>query len=1044
MISIVIYGRNDNYGYNQSKRWVLGLNCMAAVLTAPADEIVYVDYNTPEDFPTFPESVADLLTEPAKQRLRILRVRPQHHQAFASRSHLSVLEPVARNVAIRRTNPANRWVLSTNPDMIFVPRLGASLSAIAAELPRAYYAIPRFEVPEMLWESFDRTNPAQVLRALAQWGEDAYLNDAVHGDEAILYGAPGDFQLVERADLFAIDGFDESKLLGWHNDSNLFRRLSLLHDGAITADLADQVHGYHCAHTLQLTPMQAADAPRNDYETTRWATQADLPAQRATWGLADADIEEFSLARTPTHVYLDTLKATLATNGAVDGPESESPGRIDYDARHVLPFVLNVFVNAPRPLSVAWVGTEYEMFRLFEAAWRSMGFEATILVPDEYAWALGDALPPGVAVVDLPTACMRADAVIFDFAQRRDLGWPETQARNQRLLHALDAFCLVERLRLERRTALPRRVVAINAIYNAFDALVLDRVDCVVTPYCSRVRTGFVPGPDREREPALGHDVLTIVPTRSAPDASTAFAEAFQAHSTRSDLLFVLDEDDPRLTEYRGIPGVLYEINPGLGRVGLLNLVTSKYSDQYAYFAFMSDRHRIVTPGWDQKLVETIADVPLGVAYGNDRHGSPWSSVVLLPTAIAEGLGFVAPPALIDNFADWFWRDLGQALDAVRFGEDVVIELAAAEASEPRVADDFDRYTRDLAAYEHYFRSRLRQDIAHLHALNGPPTPEPAIARPASNGWQSLAVAPPATHAPVAPVRSAVTNPAILSGATPGPNGASSSLGLLEEPAARQQAAVGLAELASPVDLELELDPLGTLRRKWDELPVGRGRVHSSQMLAMSDEDLVAMWELAWAADTQGLGFGHRGWYQQLYRDLVTGSRLLDVGCGFALDSLAFAKMGARVTFTDIISDNVAVVKRLCDILGITADFLVIEDLASFNRLPNDFDIVTSLGSLINAPLDFSIKEVTAIKPHLRAGGRWLHFAYPKARWLHEGSNPLWRWGEGTDGPRTPWMEWHDADKVRRLFGDSEIRILFDCEFHQQHFNWFDIELVRH
>ena len=63
MISIVLYGRNDNYGYNLHKRAALSLNCMAEVLTDPDDEILFVDYNTDNDFPTFPEAIQDTLTE---------------------------------------------------------------------------------------------------------------------------------------------------------------------------------------------------------------------------------------------------------------------------------------------------------------------------------------------------------------------------------------------------------------------------------------------------------------------------------------------------------------------------------------------------------------------------------------------------------------------------------------------------------------------------------------------------------------------------------------------------------------------------------------------------------------------------------------------------------------------------------------------------------------------------------------------------------------------------------------------------------------------
>src|SRR6185312_11382170 len=130
MLSLILYGRNDSYGYNLHKRAAISLNCMAEVLTDPEDEIVFVDYNTPDDFPTFPEAIQDTLTPRARRLLRILRVRPKHHQRFKDRTHLVALEPVARNVAVRRSNPDNRWILSTNTDMIFVPRNGQSISEI--------------------------------------------------------------------------------------------------------------------------------------------------------------------------------------------------------------------------------------------------------------------------------------------------------------------------------------------------------------------------------------------------------------------------------------------------------------------------------------------------------------------------------------------------------------------------------------------------------------------------------------------------------------------------------------------------------------------------------------------------------------------------------------------------------------------------------------------------------------------------------------------------------------------------------------------------
>ena len=86
MISVILYGRNDNYGYNLHKRATLSLNCIAEILTHNDDEILFVDYNSKDDFPTFPEAVGDLLTEKCKKLLRIIRVREAHHKEASQKA----------------------------------------------------------------------------------------------------------------------------------------------------------------------------------------------------------------------------------------------------------------------------------------------------------------------------------------------------------------------------------------------------------------------------------------------------------------------------------------------------------------------------------------------------------------------------------------------------------------------------------------------------------------------------------------------------------------------------------------------------------------------------------------------------------------------------------------------------------------------------------------------------------------------------------------------------------------------------------------------
>ena len=67
MFSVIIYGRNDSHGYNLHKRAAISFNALAEVMSDPDDEILFVDYNTPDDHPTFPEAIHDTLTDKAKK-----------------------------------------------------------------------------------------------------------------------------------------------------------------------------------------------------------------------------------------------------------------------------------------------------------------------------------------------------------------------------------------------------------------------------------------------------------------------------------------------------------------------------------------------------------------------------------------------------------------------------------------------------------------------------------------------------------------------------------------------------------------------------------------------------------------------------------------------------------------------------------------------------------------------------------------------------------------------------------------------------------------
>jgi len=378
MISVVLYGRNDSHGYNLAKRAAISINCIAEVLQDPDDEILFVDCNTSNDLPTFPEAIYDTLTAHAKTRLRVFRVRPHLYHKLVGHTHLFATEPHTRNIGIRRSNPRNRWVLSTNTDMIFV--LGEnmdSLSDAVRDIPDGQYIAPRYELPEPLWETFPRSDPQSIIRSCEALGTELHLHEVALRVAYMRFDSPGDFQLMPRQALFDIHGFEERMTHGWHADSNMCKRLCL-YFGNKTESLKHRVKGYHCDHTRVATPLHQMDIKlENNLQQFVWDCEEPVSKHQAdTWGAPNEPVEELDLSNGPPSRYICALKRTLGGPQPADYPTDANDSRnfVFYHQEHALPYLAGNLTVYPRDARFVYLGNNPKMLDLLARSIVEMGF----------------------------------------------------------------------------------------------------------------------------------------------------------------------------------------------------------------------------------------------------------------------------------------------------------------------------------------------------------------------------------------------------------------------------------------------------------------------------------------------------------------------------------------------------------------------------------------------------------------------------------------------------------------------------------------------
>ena len=307
MVSIIVAGRNDDYGINLSKRTAISLNYFAS-LCEPGDEILYVDCNTPAHLPTLTEAIADTLTPAARHYLRTWRVTGEQMTAAIGETPLPFSDELSRNVALRRSNPANTWVLSTNCDIVLYPLKGGTLAQTLRGLAPKFYVCPRTGIQPEQWQMLERTNVAQAHDLCGAIINRGFVYPPELKETWMRFASNGDFQLAPREQWLAMGGCEEAMKLWGHSDANNARRLALLNQTDPTPDIGDAFCVMHLEHNGPKVP-GAAPLPKNDWE--HWVASVTQPLSHnpENWGLRDIDLPLISLDRGAVSAQ-DILAAT--------------------------------------------------------------------------------------------------------------------------------------------------------------------------------------------------------------------------------------------------------------------------------------------------------------------------------------------------------------------------------------------------------------------------------------------------------------------------------------------------------------------------------------------------------------------------------------------------------------------------------------------------------------------------------------------------------------------------------------------------------------
>jgi hypothetical protein len=275
-LSIVLTGRNDNFGGDFTERFLRALRFNHRVLSAAgiAHEFVLVEWRPLPEKPFLATVVEEACPGMVPAHLVSFVVDPEYHEAFSLNPRVAFQEFIAKNVGVRRSR--GRFVLTTNTD-IYIGRELLQIFAAGTLRDGVLYRCVRvdlkngLDVREVTWDVLEDPRNVEVANAIRP---PCYTN------------ASGDFLLLDRATYHALGGFNEVyRAAKIHIDGNFCVKA---HGSGVRVEPLD-AHVYHVGlGTLYANhPKYQARPDLAPWGDIRWRSDVVYDNHPA-WGLAEA------------------------------------------------------------------------------------------------------------------------------------------------------------------------------------------------------------------------------------------------------------------------------------------------------------------------------------------------------------------------------------------------------------------------------------------------------------------------------------------------------------------------------------------------------------------------------------------------------------------------------------------------------------------------------------------------------------------------------------------------------------------------------------